>query len=68
MTKYKTKISKYKEERDLEDLEELSNLQEVMGEFGQLKIFQEISIQLEERKPPVLSKEVTLSKYEMEVL
>ena len=39
-----------------------------MGEFGQLKIFQGISIQPEERKPPVLSKEVTLSKYEMEVL
>ena len=39
-----------------------------MGEFGQLKIFQGISIQPEERKPPVLSKEVTLSKYEIEVL
>ena len=67
-SKKKNKITKYKEEKDLEELEELSKLQEEMGEFGQLKIFQGTSIQPEERKPPVLSKEVTLSKYEMEVL
>jgi hypothetical protein len=65
--KNKNKISRYKEEKDMENLEKLSNLQEEMG-VGQLKIFQGISIQPEERKPPVLSKEVTLSKYEMEVL
>ena len=64
----KKKIAGYKEERDLEDLAELSSLQEEMGEFGQLKIFRGISIQPEERKPPVLSKEVSLSKDELEIL
>ena len=64
----KKKVEGYKEERDLEDLAELSSLKEEMGEFGQLKIFRGISIQPEERKPPVLSKEVSLNKYELEVL
>ena len=49
-------------------MDELSSLQEEMGEFGQLKIFGGISIQPEERKPPVTSKEVTLSKDELEIL
>ena len=49
-------------------MDELSSLQEEMGEFGQLKVFKGISIQPEERKPPVSSKEDTLSKCELEIL
>ena len=66
--KNKNKISGYKDEKDEEDMEELSSLKEDMGEFGQLKIFGGISIQPEERKPPVTSNEVTLSKDELEIL
>ena len=39
-----------------------------MGEFGKLRIFNGKTIHQEERKPPVISKKVTLSKYELEVL
>jgi hypothetical protein len=49
-------------------LEELSILPEDLGEFGKLRIFNSKTIRQEERKPPVVSKEVTLSKYELEVL
>ena len=66
--KNRNKITGYKEEKDKEDLEELSSLQDEMGEFGQLKIFQGISIQPEERKPPVSNKDISLSKYEIEIL
>ena len=62
------KIKGYIDEKNQEDLEELSILQEEMGEFAALRIFSGESIQPEERKPPVTSKEVTLSKYEQEVL
>ena len=62
--KNRNKITGYKEEKDREDLEELSSLQDEMGEFGQLKIFQGISIQPEERKPPVSNNDISLSKYE----
>ena len=63
--KNRNKITGYKVEKDREDLEELSSLQDEMGEFGQLKIFQGISIQPEERKPPVSNKDISLSKYEI---
>ena len=53
---------------DEEDITELSSLQEEMGEFGKLRIFQGITIQPEESKPPVTSEEVVLSKDELEVL
>ena len=49
-------------------MEELSILQEEMGEFAKLKIFNGESIQPEGRKPPVTTKEVSLSKYELEAL
>ena len=39
-----------------------------MGEFGKLRIFSGVSIPKEERKPPVTTKEVSLSKYEVEIL
>ena len=39
-----------------------------MGEFVKLRIFNGESIQPGERKPPVTTKEVSLSKYELEVL
>jgi hypothetical protein len=64
----KNKIARYREEKDCEDFAELSSLQKQMGEFGELKIFKGISIQPEDRKPPVTSKEVTLSKDELEIL
>ena len=56
------KIKGYVEERNQEELEELSILQEEMGEFGKLRIFSGEQILPEERKPPVTSKEVTLSQ------
>ena len=62
------KIKEYLLERDQEELQELSILQEEMGEFGKLRIFSGKSIPQEERKPPVTSREVSLSKYELEVL
>ena len=62
------KIKGYIEERNMEDLEELSILQKEMGEFANLRIFSGEPIEPEERKPPVTSKEVNLSKYELEVL
>ena len=66
--KNNNKLKGYLAERDSEELEELSILQEEMGEFGKLRIFNGKTIRQEERKPPVVSKEVTLSKYELEVL
>jgi hypothetical protein len=51
-----------------EELDELANLREELGEFGDLKVLRGINIQPEKRKPPVKSKEVTLSKFEEEVL
>ena len=62
------KIEGYLEEKNQEDLEELSILREEMGEFATLRIFSGEPIQPEERKPPVTSTEVTLAKYEQEVL
>ena len=62
------KIKEYLLERDKEELEELSILKEEMGEFGKLRIFNGKTIHQEERKPPVTSAEVSLSKYELEVL
>ena len=56
------KIKGYVQERNQEELEELSILQEEMGEFGKLRIFSREQILPEERKPPVTSKEVTLSQ------
>ena len=66
--KNRNKISRHKEEQDEEDMAELSSLQEEMGEFWQFKIFRGITIQPEERKPPVTSEEVSLSKDELEIL
>ena len=66
--KNQNKVKEYLLERDREVIQEMSTLREEMGEFGNLKIFNGISIPTEERKPPVTSKEVTLSKYEVEVL
>ena len=66
--KNKNKITKYMEEKEDEDLAELSSLREELGEFGNLKIFNGITIQPEERKPPVSSKEVVMSKDELEIL
>jgi hypothetical protein len=39
-----------------------------MGEFGNLKIFNGETIPQEERKPTVTNAEVSLSKYEVEIL
>ena len=66
--KHSMKVSRYKKEKEDEELAELANLREELGEFGDLKVLRGINIQPEKRKPPVKSKEVTLSKFEEEVL
>ena len=58
----------YLVQRELDEAKELSILQEELGEFGKLRIFSGVPIPLEDRKPPVTTKEVSLSKYEIEVL
>ena len=66
--RHANKIKEYLLERDQEEFEELSILQEEMGEFGKLRIFSGKTITQEKRKPPVTSKKVNLSKYELEAL
>jgi hypothetical protein len=67
--KNRKKISKYKKEKEEKEISELSNLQETMGEYGALKVFQGISIQQEEKKPPVIgSEDVILSNDELAIL
>ena len=66
--KYLKKTKDYLAQRELDEASELSTLQEELGEFGKLRIFSGVSIPPEERKPPVTTKEVELSKYEIEVL
>ena len=62
------KISRYLKEKEDEELDELANLREELGEFGDLKVLRGINIQHKKRKPPVQSKEFTLSKFEEEIL
>ena len=66
--KYLKKTKEYLVQRELDEANELSTLQEELGEFGKLRIFSGASIPPEDRKPPVTTKEVSLSKYEVEVL
>lgn len=67
--KNKEKIKRYKDERDVKQLKELSSLREEMGEFGVLKVFNNITIQPEGRKPPVIgSEEVKISEDEISLL
>jgi hypothetical protein len=67
--KNKEKISRYKEDRDEKQLDELSSLREEMGEFGSLRVFNNIPIQPEGRKPPVVgSDEISLSEDEISLL
>ena len=66
--KYLNKTKEYLVQLELDEAKELSILQEELGEFGKLRIFSGIPIPPEDRKPPVTTKEVSLSKYEIEVL
>ena len=66
--KHRNKIAQYVKEKEDEDMTELASLREELGEFGNLKIFQGITIQPEERKPPVTSGEAILSNDELEIL
>ena len=66
--KYLNKTKEYLVQRELDEAKELSILQEELGEFGKLRIFSGVPIPLEDRKTPVTTKEVSLSKYEIEVL
>ena len=62
------KVKEYLKEREEEEWREPSILQEEMGEFGKLRIFNGKTIRQEERKPPVISRKVTLAKFELEIL
>ena len=67
--KNQDKIKGYKEDKDRDDMDEIASLKEELGEFSELRIFNGVSIQAEEPKPPVITaKDVTLSKDEVSLL
>ena len=66
--KNRKKVAKYMKEKAKKDIAELASLQQEMGEFGKLRVFEGVTILPEERKPPVKSKAVILSQDELIVL
>ena len=67
--KNKRKIKKYQKEKDKADLDEISSHAEELGEFANLRVFNNKEIIPEEPKPPmVASKDIVLSEDEMAIL
>ena len=55
--KNKVKLARYKKEKEDEELEKLSKLPEELRDYASLRIFQNVHIQPEEPKPPVIPSE-----------
>ena len=67
--KNKVKLARYRKEKEDKELEELSKLPEELRDYASLRIFQNIHIQPEEPKPPVITSDtIELSEDELAVL